>query len=99
MDGSFHTMMTDSKEDQDVMTADVLNSFAQTGLNKETGEEKVVVKITGVPVDTPVEDGPDMCAAHVAHGNGKKVLCVEWSKAIHGMLMSASLFHMEFKFK
>jgi hypothetical protein len=51
------TAIVDAKEGRDVMTSDIPIAFIQTKLpNVEHGEERVIMKITGVLVDFPNED-------------------------------------------
>ena len=51
--------IVNAKEGQDMMCADLLNVFVWTEMPKvKEGEERVVIKITGVPVDMPVQLNP-----------------------------------------
>ena len=97
LDSSFFTSVIDVKEKQDVMTADVPNAFIQTALKQEDGTEKTIVKIAGVLVGSPLSESPLEYEPHVVCENGCKVLCVEVLRAIHGTLVSALLFHSQFK--
>ena len=77
LDSLFLTMMIDTREDRDVMTADTPNAFVQTPIKKMDTDDKTVMKITGVLVDLLVTDSPAVCGPCVACEGHKKALCVE----------------------
>jgi hypothetical protein len=63
------------------------NAFIQALLpKKDPGEDRVVMKITGVLVDMLVDINPEFCGPALVLENRKKVLYVEVLKAIYGML-------------
>ena len=97
LDGSSFVLATDAREKRDMMMAHVPNAFIQTELNCDEGEEKIVMKITGVLVDLLIEESPLKCKPHAVCENGRKVSCVEVLQAMCGMLVSASLFCPQFK--
>jgi hypothetical protein len=67
-----------AKEERDVMTCDIPNKFIQAYLpKKEPGEDRVVVKITGVLVNMLVGINPELYRPAVVLENRKKVLYVE----------------------
>jgi hypothetical protein len=79
-----------AKEQRDVMTCDIPNAFIQALLpKKDPGEDRVVMKITGVLVDM----NPELYGPAVVLENQKKVLYVEVLKAIYGMLKAALLWY------
>ena len=64
------------------MTADIPNAFIQAQmLEIKNGEERVIMKITGVLVDLLVKLAPDTYSTFVVFKNGKKVLYVEVLRA------------------
>ena len=91
------TAMIDAREGRDVMSADVPNAFVQTDLDIKEGEERIIMKITGVLVDILVNDNPDVYGGYVVYERGQKVLYVEVLKAIYGMLISAILWYKKFR--
>ena len=86
----------DAQERCDVMMADALNMFIQMWLDRK-GQEKTVMKITGVLVDLLLAECPIKCGPCVVHENRKKVSCVEVLQATHGMFVSALSFCPQFK--
>jgi hypothetical protein len=92
------TGVIEAKEERDVMTCDIPNAFVQACLpKKEPGEDRVVMKITGVLVDMLVDSNPELYGPAVALENRKKVLYVEVLKAIYGMLEAALLWYKTFR--
>ena len=89
--------MIDAHEGRDVMTADIPNAFIQAHLPQEVGDERVIMKITGVLVDLMVEMAPEIYGPYVVYENGKKVLYVQVLKALYGMLVAALLWYLKFK--
>jgi hypothetical protein len=72
-----------AKEGIDVMTCDIPHAFIQAYLpKKEPGEDRVVMKITGVLVDMLVDINPELYREAVVFKNQKKVIYVEVLKAI-----------------
>ena len=68
--------VVDVHEHQDAMMSDVPNAFIQTVLECHDGDDRVMMKITGVLVDILLADDPDLCGGHIVCENGKKVPCV-----------------------
>jgi hypothetical protein len=86
------TGVIEAKEERDVMTCDIPNTFIQALLpKKDPGEDRVVMKITGVLVHMLVDINPKLYGPAVVLENRKKVLYVEVLKAIYGMLEAALL--------
>jgi hypothetical protein len=87
-----------AKKERDVMTCDIPNTFIQAFLpKKEPGEDRVVIKITGVLVDMLVDINPELYGPAVVLENCKKVLYVEVLKAIYSMLQAALLWYKTFR--
>ena len=92
------TAIVDATEERDVMTADVPNAFIQAQMPKlEEGQERVIMKITGVLVDLIIEMAPEVYGPFVTFENGKKVLYVQVLRALYGMLVAALLWYKKFK--
>ncbi|KAL7568952.1 hypothetical protein ACA910_000696 [Epithemia clementina (nom. ined.)] len=92
------TGVIDAHEGRDVMTADVPNAFIQAPMPEvEPGDERVMMKITGVLVDMLVKLAPEVYGPFVVFENGKKVLYVQVLKAIYGMLQAALLWYKKFR--
>jgi hypothetical protein len=88
----------EAKEERDVMTCAIPNAFIQAYLpKKEPGEDRVVMKITGVLVDMLVDINPELYGPAVVLENCKKVIYVEVLKAIYGMLEAALLWYKTLK--
>ena len=58
LESIFLTAAIDAREKRDVMTLDVPNAFVQTPLEYKDGDEKIIMKITGVLVDMLLEVDP-----------------------------------------
>ena len=92
------TAVIDAEEGRDVMTGDVPNAFIQTTMQPpEEGEERVIMKITGVLVNVLVQMNPETYGPHVVYENGRKVLYVQVIRAIYGMLQASLLWHNKFR--
>jgi len=92
------TAVIDAHEGRDVMTADIPNAFIQAEmpeLNK--GDERVIMKITGVLVEMLVQLNPASYGPHVVYEKGRKVLYVQVLRAIYGMLQAALLWYKKFR--
>ena len=80
----FLLAVIDAKEERDVMSADVPNAFIQALLPQpENGEDRVIMKITGVLVDLLVKLNPKLYGKYVVYENGRKVLYVQVLCAIY----------------
>ena len=92
------TVVVDAKEGRDVMTADVPNAFIQTKMPEmKKGDERVIMKITGVLVDLMVELAPDIYRPYVVTEGGKRVLYLQVLMVLYGMLAAALLWYKKFK--
>jgi hypothetical protein len=88
----------EAKAERDVMTCDIPNAFIQAYLpKKEPGEDRVVMKITGVLVDMLVNINPESYGPAVILENRKRALFVEVLKAIYSMLEAALLLYKTFR--
>jgi Reverse transcriptase (RNA-dependent DNA polymerase) len=106
-DASSPTVMTesimllatiDAYEGRDVMTADVPNAFIQTRMPEvKEGEDRVIMKITGVLVDLIVNIAPEIYGPFVVMENGKRVLYVQVMMVLYGMLMAALMWYRQFR--
>jgi hypothetical protein len=65
--------------------------------SKDPGEDRVVMKITGVLVDMLVNINLELYRPAVMLENRKKVLYIEVLKAIYGMLEAALLWYKTFR--
>ena len=98
LEGIFLTAIIDAKEQRDVMSADIPNAFIQAQMPEvQEGEERVIMKITGMLVDLMVEIDPGRYGPFVVFENGKKILYVQVLKALYGMLVAALLWYQQFK--
>jgi len=80
------------------MTADVPNAFIQANMPKiKRGENRVMMKITGVLVDMLVQLVSEVYGPCVVFENGKKTLYVEVLRAIYGLLQAALLWYNKFR--
>jgi hypothetical protein len=87
-----------AKEERDIMTCNIPNAFIQALLpKKDPGEDRVLMKITGVLVDMLVDINPELYRPAMVLENQKKVLYVEVLKAIYGMLKAALLWYKTFR--
>lgn len=92
------TAIVDASEGRDVMTCDIPNAFIQTLLPKvEDGDERVIMKITGVLVDLLVELAPEVYGPYVVTDKHRRVLYVQVLRGLYGMLVAALLWYTDFK--
>ena len=92
------TLTIDAHENRDVMSADVPNAFIQTEMPEiKQGEERVMMKITGVLVDMLIQLDPQLYGPHVVYEKERKVLYVQVLRAIYGMLTASLLWYLKFK--
>jgi len=97
-EGIFITATIDAHEERNVMIADIPNAFIQASLeNLKDGDEKVVMKVTGMLVDLLVKVAPDIYSPFVVFENGRKVLHLQVLKALFGMLQAALLWYKKFR--
>ena len=98
LESIFLCAIIDAKEGRDVLSADIPNAFIQTLMPEvKDGEERVIMKITGVLVDLLVEIAPEVYGPFVVFENGHKVLYVQVIRALYGMLVAALLWYRQFK--
>jgi hypothetical protein len=73
LEGILLTSILDVKENRDVMSADIPNAFIQANLpDMQDGDERVVMKITGVLVDLLVEIDVAKYGPYVVFENWRK---------------------------
>jgi hypothetical protein len=78
-----------AKEERDVMTCDIPNAFIQEYLpKKEPGEDRVVMKITGVLADMLVDINPELYGPDIVLESRKKVLYIEVLPLLHSLPLS-----------
>jgi hypothetical protein len=98
LEGILLTSIVDVKENRDVMSADIPNAFIQAHLPAtEDGDERVIMKITGVLVDLLVSIDPTKYGPFVVTEKGTKTLYVEVLKALYGMLVAALVWYRQLK--
>jgi len=94
----FITATIDAHKEHDFMTADIPNAFIQASLeNLKDGDEKVVMKVTGMLVDLLVKVAPDVYGPFVVFENGRKVLYLQVLRALYGMLQAALIWYKKFR--
>ena len=94
LEGIFLTLTIDAHENRDVMSADVPNAFIQTQMSEvKKGEERWMMKITGVLVDLLIQLDPQLYGPHVVYEKERKVLYVQVLQAIYGMLTASLIYH------
>ena len=92
------TAVIDAHEGRDVMTCDIPNAFIQALMPEvKDGDERVMMKITGVLVDMLVELNPELYGPYVVYEKNRKVLYVQVIRAIYGMLEAALLWYKKFR--
>ena len=80
------------------MTNDVPNAFIQAKIPEPgEGEDRIIMKITGVLVDLLIEIAPDVYNGYVVYERGHKVIYVQVLRALYGMLKAALLWYKKFR--
>jgi hypothetical protein len=78
---------------RDVMICDIPNAFIQALMPEvKDGDERVMMKITGVLVDMLVELNPELYGPYLVYEKNRKVLYVQVIRAIYRMLEAALLW-------
>jgi hypothetical protein len=94
----FLTAVVDAEEERDVMTGDVPNAFIQAKMPEpKPGEDRVILKMTGVIVDLMVAVSPERYASFVVYENGVKTLYLVVLRGLYGMLIAAMLWYKRFR--
>ena len=92
------TAVIDAHKGHNMMCVDIPNAFIQTAMPEtEVGEERVIMKITGVLVDMLVQLSLEVYGPHVVYEKGRKVLYVQVLRAIYGMLQATLLWYNKFQ--
>ena len=82
---------------RDIMALDVPNTLTYTNMiPNKYGEERVIMKITGMLVDMIFELDIETYKKHVVFENGKKVIYDVVMRAIYGMLVADLLLYAKF---
>jgi hypothetical protein len=98
LESIFLTAIIDAKEGRDVMSADIPNAFIQTAMPViKEGEDRVIMKLTGILLDLLVELSPELYGPYVVLENGKRVLYLQVLRALYGMLVAALLWYRQFR--
>ena len=98
MESVFLTATIDAHKERDVMVMDVPNTFIQATMPEvKEGQERVIMKITGVLVDMMIDMAAEVYSDYVVYEKGRKVLYVVVLKAIYGMLQAALLWYKKFQ--
>ena len=91
------TAVIDAHEECNTMTVNIPNTFIQMEMPKpKEGEERVIMKITGVLVDMLVQLKPELYGPYVVYENRHKVLYIQVLKAIYSMLQALLLWYKKF---
>ena len=98
LEGILLTLTIVAHENRNVKSADVPNAFIETEMPEiKQGEERVMMKITGVLVDMLIQLDPQLYGPHVVYEKERKVLYVQVLWAIYGMLTASLLWYLKFK--
>ena len=80
------------------MTADIPNAFIQASIPAtEDGEDRIVMKLTGILLDLLVSQAPELYGPYVVMQDGKRILYLQVMKALYGMLVAAFLWYRKFR--
>jgi hypothetical protein len=80
------------------MTCNIPNAFIQALMPEvKDGNERVMMKITGVLVNMLVKLNPELYGPYVVYEKNRKVLYVRVIRAIYGMLEAALLWYKKFR--
>jgi hypothetical protein len=95
------TAVIDAHEERGVMTCDIPNAFIIQALMPKVkdGDERVMMKITGVQVNMLVKLNPELYGPYVVYKRNRrnKVLYLQVMRAIYGMLEAAILWYKKFR--
>ena len=95
---TFLTGIINAKEGRDIMMNDVPNAFIQAKIPEPgEGEDRIIMKITGVLVNLLTEIAPEVYNGHVVYKKGTKVIYVQVLRVLYGMLKAALLWYKKFK--
>jgi hypothetical protein len=87
------TGVIDAHEGRAVMSMDIPNAFIQTLMPEQgEGEDRVIMKITGLLVDYMIDLDPTY-RDYVVYENGRRVIYVVILRAIYGMLQASLLWY------
>ena len=94
-EASLTTSVIDAKQNREIITLDILNTFVQTPAPKSN--KRIIMRITGLLVDYLKNLFPTEYKKYVAMQNQTKILDVEMKKALYGMMLPSLLFYKHFK--
>ena len=78
LESIFLTSIVDAKEERGVRTCDIPNAFIQASMPEiDNGGEKVMMKMTGILLESLLELAPETYGPYVVFENGKKVLYLQ----------------------
>ena len=98
LESIFLTAVIEAKEERDIMTCDIPNAFIQAEMPSiKDGQERVIMKITGVLVGLLTEINPNLFGPKVVFENGRHVIYVWVLKAIYGMVEAALLWYKKLR--
>ena len=76
------------------MTCDIPNAFIQAHMPEtKAGDERVIMKITGMMVDLLVQLSLNTYGQHVVYERGVKVIYLQVLRALYRMLVAAILWY------
>jgi hypothetical protein len=88
------TAIVDAKEGCNVMSCHIPNAFIQAKLpNFGLGNERVIMKITGVLVDLLVNMSPEGYGPYVVMDKHKRVIYVQLLRGLYSMLISGIIWY------
>ena len=98
LEAIFLTAVIDAKEKRDVMSCDIPNAFIQASMPAiKDGEDRVIMKMTGVLLELLVEMAPEIYGPYVVMEGGKRVLYLHVLRALYGMLVAALVWYRKFR--
>ena len=89
------TAVIDAKQNRDVITLDIPNTFVQTPMPES--DQSVIMRFNGLLVEYLDELFPGTYSKYITNQNNTKILYVEMSKALYGMMLSSLLFYKHFR--
>ena len=97
MESILLTSGIDAREERDVASLDVPNTFIQTHTPLDLPGESTVMKVRGVLVNWLIKLEPVAYSKYVVYYNGKKILYLEILRAISWMLVTSLLWYRKLR--
>jgi hypothetical protein len=93
------TATIDAKQNRDIMTADILNAFVQTDVDKKNyvKGERLILKARGPIVNMLLDIAPEVYTDFVTYERGSKIIYLQMLKALYGMLQASLLYYKKFR--